>query len=133
MTNNMNNQGYTVLVVEDDEFLSRAMGDKLSREGFQVIKAFNGQEAVDALRQNKPDIMLLDLVMPVKNGFEVLEEVSQDEQLRQIPVIVLSNLGQDSDLQKAKALGATDFLVKSNFPIKSVLERIRFHLEKSDQ
>lgn len=118
------NSKYKILLAEDDKFISRAYVDGLSRAGFQVSLASNGDEAVEKINSEKPDLVLLDVIMPDKNGFEVLESIKQVEELKKIPVIVLSNLGQDSDIQKGKELGAVDYLIKSNFSIKEVVEKI---------
>lgn len=118
------NSNYKILLAEDDKFISRAYVDGLSRAGFQVVLASNGEEAVQKISEEKPDLVLLDVIMPDKNGFEVLESVKQIEELKSIPIIILSNLGQDSDIQKGKELGATDYLIKSNFSIKEVVEKI---------
>lgn len=113
-----------VLLAEDDKFISRAYQDGLKRAGFDVVSAVDGQEAVDKAKTDKPDIILLDLIMPVKNGFEALEEIKQNEETKKIPVIILSNLGQDSDIQKGKNLGAADYLIKSNFSMNEVIKKI---------
>ena len=88
----------------------------------------NGEEVLKVARARKPDLMLLDLVMPIKNGFEVLTELQQDKKYKGIPVIVLSNLGQDSDMAKAKALGAVDYFIKSNTSMKEVIEKVKGYL-----
>ena len=120
-----------ILLVEDDKFLSVALGDKLTREGFTVIKAINGQEATAKIRIQRPDLILLDLIMPQKNGFEVLAELKLDEATKKIPVIILSNLGQDADIRKAKELGAHEYLVKSDVEMKTVVEKIKTEMAKS--
>ena len=118
-----------ILLVEDDQFISRAYGDGLRREGFDVTAATDGVEALERVRSGLPDIILLDLIMPIKNGFEVLEELKADPATRKIPVIVLSNLGQDSDIQKGRELGACDYMIKSNYSMKEVIGKIRQYLE----
>lgn len=119
-----------ILLVEDDKFLSTALGDKLTREGFVVIKTTNGQEALAKIRLERPDLVLLDLIMPQKNGFEVLAEMKLEPLTKHIPVIVLSNLGQEADIKKAKDLGASDYLVKSDVEMKTVVEKIKGELAK---
>ena len=114
----------TVLVVEDDRFISRAYQDGLSRAGFTVKLAFNGQEALTALATDKPSLILLDLVMPVMNGFEFLEKIKNNTDYNKIPVVVLSNLGQESDIKKARDLGAVDYLVKSDIAIHQVIAKV---------
>jgi two-component system, OmpR family, alkaline phosphatase synthesis response regulator PhoP len=120
-----------ILLAEDDKFISRAYEDGLGKAGFEVVVANDGGEAIAKVKSEKPDIVLLDLIMPTKNGFEVLEELKLDPDLSKIPVVVLSNLGQDSDVKKSKDLGAVDYLVKSNFSMKEVIEKIKFYLAKS--
>ena len=120
-----------ILLVEDDKFLSTALDDKLTREGFTVIKALNGQEAITKIRSQQPDLILLDIIMPQKNGFEVLAEIKLDETFKHIPVIVLSNLGQEADIKKAQDLGAVDYLVKSDVEMKIVVEKIKAELAKA--
>ena len=132
-TNNMTEEssGKKVIIIEDDEFLLRAAGDTLKREGFDVFSAKNGEEAMEIMKNNKPDLVLLDIILPVKNGFDTLAEMKSDPTLKNIPVIILSCLGQESDIKKARALGAVDFLIKSDTPIKEVVEKVKFYLAKS--
>jgi two-component system, OmpR family, alkaline phosphatase synthesis response regulator PhoP len=120
----------TIVLAEDDKFISKAYSAGLSDEGFNIIAVYDGEEALKAIKENKPDLILLDLVMPSKNGFEVLEDLNLDKSLKGISVLVLSNLGQESDIEKAKALGAKDYLVKSNFSMKEVIEKVKFYLAK---
>lgn len=119
-----------ILLAEDDKYICRAYKDGLERAGFQVLVAFDGVEAMQKVRSEKPDLILLDLIMPIKNGFEMLEELKKDPAFKRIPVIILSNLGQDSDREKGKSLGAVDYLVKSDFSMKEVIRKVREHLTK---
>lgn len=121
----------TVLVVEDDKFLRKAYLSKLTSSGFQVEVAVNGEEGIAKIKELMPDIVLLDLVMVKKTGFDVLAEVRKDPdpRLKKLPIIVLSSLAQESDIRKAMDLGATDFLVKPNTPISMVVDKIKFHLK----
>ncbi|MFA6255066.1 MAG: response regulator [Patescibacteria group bacterium] len=113
-----------VLVAEDDQFLSKAYSAKLKKSGFEVMLANDGEEVMQKVKTEKPDIILLDLIMPKKDGFEVLAELKKDEKLKKIPVVVLSNLGQEEDITRGKKLGAVGYLVKSNIPISAVVEKI---------
>lgn len=122
---------YTVLIVEDDKFFVKAFKDKLKREGFNVAIALNGKEAMLRLKEEKPDIVLLDLIMPVKDGFEVLEEMKLSDDLKDIPVIILSVLEQSKDVKKGLELGAVDYLVKGDFSISAVVKKIKEHLTKA--
>ncbi len=114
-----------ILVAEDDHFLQKVYLTKLTQEGFSVDVALDGEEALKKLRNAPPDLLLLDLIMPKVNGFDVLLEMKGDAQLKKIPVVVLSNLGQPEDIQKCRELGAKDYLVKANFSINAVVEKIR--------
>ena len=120
--------GGKVLLVEDDGFIVRAYRDGLERAHFSVTTANNGVEAMEKVRADRPDIILLDMILPEKNGFEVLEELHLDPQLASVPVIILTNLGQESDIKKGKELGAVDYLIKADVSLKEVVERVKHHL-----
>lgn len=113
-----------ILLAEDDRFISLAYKDGLTRAGFEVVHAADGVEAIKMLKEFTPDLVLLDIIMPEKNGFEVLEDMRKDEKLKKVPVIVLSNLSQDADIKKGKELGAVDYWVKSNLSMAEVVERL---------
>ena len=113
-----------ILVAEDDKFLANAYRVKLSKAGYEIKIASDGQEAIDSLETFTPDVILLDLIMPVKDGFAVLEELKRNDKWKNIPVIVASNLGQKEDIAKSMALGAADYIVKSQIPINDVLVKI---------
>ena len=114
-----------ILIAEDDKFLVTALADKLERDGFVVRRAKDGLEAMLLLKESKPDLVLLDLIMPKKNGFEVLAEMKADPQLKDVPVLVLSNLGQETDVAKAKSLGAQDYLVKADVQLAEVVVKVK--------
>lgn len=111
----------------------RALKDNLEVEGCTVDTAVNGEEAMERLRSRRPDIILLDLLMPKKDGFSVLEEVKKSSEWRLIPVIVLSNLGGDAEIKRALELGADDYFVKSQHPIEEVIEKVKEYLEGKKQ
>ncbi|MEI6378179.1 MAG: response regulator [Candidatus Falkowbacteria bacterium] len=117
-----------ILLAEDDKFISKAYHDGLMRAGFEVAVVADGEQVLPKIKEFLPDIILLDLIMPVKNGFEVLTDISKEPKYAKIPVIVVSNLGQNSDVEKAKTLGAVDYLVKSNYSLKEIIEKIKSHL-----
>ena len=119
-----------VLVAEDDKFLIKAYSAKLAKEGFAVILATNGNEATAKTKIEHPDVILLDLVMPEKNGFDALYELKQDETTKDIPVIITSNLSQETDIKRGKDLGAADYLVKSDTPIQEIVGKIKQVLSK---
>lgn len=113
-----------ILVGEDDSFLSNAYRVKLTKAGFEVKIARDGQEVIDSLDEFVPDLIILDLIMPVKDGFTTLSEIKANDNWKKIPVVVASNLGQKEDIDKSIALGAIDYIVKSNMPINAVVEKI---------
>lgn len=114
-----------VLIIEDDHFLSSILKSKLEKEGFEVHQAFDGDEGLATLQNMRPDLILLDLIMPKLSGFDVLQQVSVDPELNQIPIMVASNLGQDSDIQKAKQLGAVDYYVKVRTSIDELAQLVK--------
>ncbi|HBK34545.1 MAG: Two-component response regulator [Candidatus Uhrbacteria bacterium GW2011_GWE2_40_58] len=118
----------TILIAEDDHFLSNIYQTKLKKEGFQVLIAKDGEEALSLIQEKKPSVVLLDIMMSKLDGFGVLEEMQKDKDLKKIPVIIMSNLGQDSDVQKGKELGAKDYIIKSDTTLVSVVETIRKYL-----
>lgn len=120
-----------VLVVEDDRFLGSAYKAKLSKSGYDVQLATDGDEALEVLKTFVPAVILLDLVMPNRDGFSTLEAIRQTEGIKDIPVIVASNLGQKEDFDKAISLGATDFIVKSDVSLDELIARIQKHVGSS--
>lgn len=124
----MSEKKYKILLAEDDQFIARAYKDGLEQAGFEVVAAVDGVETVKKIRSEKPDLLLLDLVMPIKSGFGVMEEIKADETIK-VPVLVLSNLSQESDIKKSKELGAIDYIVKSNISMKEVIEVVKKYLK----
>src|SRR5258708_10159360 len=120
-----------ILVVEDDRFLANAYRIKLTKSGFEVHVAKDGQEALEILQTVIPDLILLDVVMPVRDGFSTLEAIKSDEKLKTIPVIVSSNLGQKEDTDRALKLGANDYFVKSDLSLNVLIEKINKLLNPS--
>jgi len=120
-----------ILVVEDEKVLNQIYKDKLNSSGFEVFTAFDGDEAIDMFNKNKPNLVLLDVMIPKKNGYEVLEEIRESEEGKDTPVIMVSNLSQDEDIKKAKDLGVNDFLLKSNIKISDMMDKIKDVLSKS--
>lgn len=118
------NSGKKILVAEDDKYLRNAMRVKLEKSGFTVITAEDGQQAIEKIKANVPNLIILDLLMPVKDGFTVLAEIKNDPTTQKIPVIVASNLGQKEDVDKAMHLGATDYIVKTNMTLGALVEKI---------
>lgn len=113
-----------ILVIEDDRFLRKVYLTKLAQENFDAVSAIDGEEGLNKWKTEKPDLVLLDLILPKMNGFQVLEEAKNDPSIKDIPVIILSNLGQDSDIERGRKIGAIDYLVKANMSINDVVEKI---------
>jgi DNA-binding response OmpR family regulator len=113
-----------VLLAEDDRFLRRAAEARLRRHGLDVLTAADGEEALRIARAEPLDLILLDVVMPKLQGFEVLTALKQDKTTAHIPVLVLSNLGQERDVAQAKALGAVAFLVKAHLSLQDLVDRV---------
>lgn len=114
-----------IMIIEDDKFLSSLMKVRLEKDGFTVIQAFDGEEAIGLLKTERPDLLVLDLIMPKVMGFEVLQTISMMPELQKVPVIILSNLAQDSDIQKAKEFGAKEYFVKVKISIDDIVKKIK--------
>jgi two-component system phosphate regulon response regulator PhoB/two-component system alkaline phosphatase synthesis response regulator PhoP len=121
--------GAKVLVVEDDNFLVSAYRAKLTKAGFTVEIATDGEEALAKLPAFGPDLIILDVVMPRKDGFTTLQEIKQMEAYRHIPVIIATNLGQKDEVERANELGAVDFITKSNLSMNELVEKINNFLK----
>lgn len=119
-----------ILVVEDDQYLIHAYKLKLSQAGFKVELASDGANALDAMKKFKPDVVILDLIMPNVDGFSFLDSMKRDERFKEVPVIVASNLGQKEDVDRAKSLGAVDYFVKSNVSLETIIDKITAVLSK---
>lgn len=117
-----------ILIVEDEETLRSVLQEKLTRSKYDVFVAKDGVEGFTMAKSKKPDLILLDLVMPKRDGFEVLTMLKDEDDLKNIPVIILSNLEEDENLKKALKLGADDYFVKSEHPISEVVEKVKAHL-----
>ena len=114
-----------VLVVEDNTSLRQTLSEFLEADGFSVITASDGEEAITLAQNNSPDIMLLDIILPKKNGFEVIKTLKNDDRSKNIPIVLLTNLGSLSDIQKALDLGATTYLVKGDYQLKEIVAKIK--------
>jgi len=118
-----------ILIVEDDKFLRDLLSARLRKEeDLEVFVAEDGEEGLRKIKEEKPDLVLLDLIMPGIDGFEVLKKVKEDEEIKNIKIIVLSNLGQEEEIKKALDLGAEDYLIKAHFTLEEILSKIRSHL-----
>ena len=119
-----------IIIIEDEEVLLSLLQKKLIDEGYEVDIAKDGEEGLSKLRKNKVDLILLDIVMPKMGGFEVMESLSQDPELSEIPIIIISNSGQPVELSRAKELGAKDWLIKAEFEPDEVVDKVKKQLEK---
>ncbi|MEK7547135.1 MAG: response regulator [Patescibacteria group bacterium] len=119
-----------IFIAEDERFLSTILANRLKKEGFAVSQAFDGQEAVDLLKSERPDLIIIDLILPKKSGFEVLESVSKNPDLNHVPIVVLTNLGQESDIEKAKSLGASEYYIKVRISIDDFMNAIKSMLSR---
>lgn len=128
----MTDEPKNILVIEDDKFLRELISQKLSKEGFKISEAMDGEEGVKKIQQEKPDLILLDLILPGLDGFEVLFQTKQDPALSEIPVIILSNLGQKEDVERGLKMGAVDYLIKAHFTPGEIIEKIKQALEKTN-
>ncbi|MDP3934799.1 MAG: response regulator [Candidatus Giovannonibacteria bacterium] len=123
-------EGAKILIVEDDKFLRDLIVQKLKREGFATSEAVDGEEGLKIAKEKRPDIILLDLILPGLDGFEVLRRMKSDASTASIPVIVLSNLGQKEDMDRAMSGGAEDFMVKAHFTPGEIIAKIKSVLKK---
>jgi len=114
-----------ILFIEDEETLQKTLGEVLKQEGYEIIPALDGKAGLNLLKSEKPDLILLDLVMPKMDGFEVLKRLKADEETKDIPVIVLTNLEGIGDVGKAIELGATTYLVKAQYSLEEVVEKVK--------
>lgn len=114
-----------ILIVEDDKFLRELIKRKLIAEKFEVTEATDGEEAIKKAKEESPDLILLDLILPNIDGFEVLMNVKEDEKTKNIPVIILSNLGQQEEIEKGLKLGAVDYMVKAHFTPGEIIEKLK--------
>ena len=114
----------TILIIEDDKFLRELIVRKLKEEGYQTIEAGEGEEGLEKVKKEKPDLILLDLILPGMDGFEVLGKIKEEPSLSSIPVIILSNLGQSEEVEKGLKMGAKDYLIKAHFTPGEIIEKI---------
>jgi DNA-binding response OmpR family regulator len=120
----------TVLLTDDDPMIIRMYQRKLEHDGFKVNLAFNGEECLEAVKKEKPDIILLDVMMPKMNGIEALKKLKADADAKNIPVIILTNLGdRPEDVAKAKELGAAEYIVKANIQLNDLVEKIKNNIK----
>ncbi len=114
-----------ILIIEDEKIICDLLERKLTREGYSVVITTNGIDGLVKMREDRPDIVLLDIIMPKMGGFEVMEEMNKDETLKDIPIIVVSNSGQPVEIDRIKKMGAKDWLIKTEFDPQEVLEKVK--------
>lgn len=118
-------EGKKIMIIEDDDFLRSLVVTKLQKESFAVATNADGANAVEQIKKEKPDMLLLDLMLPAVSGFDILTALRADAETKLQRVIIFSNLGDDEDIKKGTALGVTDYLVKSNFTLDELVEKIK--------
>lgn len=118
-----------ILIVEDDKFLRELITQKLIKEDFEVSEAVDGEEGIRKIEEEKPDLILLDLILPSIDGFEVLSRMKKESTLASIPVIILSNLGQKDDVERGLKMGAVDYLIKAHFTPGEIIDKIKAALK----
>lgn len=114
-----------ILFIEDEYRFQKTLGDFLRSEGYEIISALDGESGLKLAKRENPNLILLDLILPKKHGLDVLKELRSDNQTKNIPVIILTNLETAEDVQKALELGATTYLVKANYSPEDILEKIK--------
>jgi DNA-binding response OmpR family regulator len=119
-----------VLIIEDEEMLANMYISKFEKEGYQAEKSENGRVGLEEAKTMKPDVILLDIMMPEVDGFMVLKDLKEDPATKNIPIIMLTNLGQEEDVEKGTKLGAIDYLVKANLTPAQVVEKVKEVLSK---
>jgi len=120
---------YTVLLVEDDEMLLQMYTEKFTKSGYTVKSATNGENALEVLKDASPNIMLLDIVMPKMDGFQLLKNLRKDKKYAKVPIIMLTNLGQVEDIRQGEKLGANDYFVKANHTPAEVVAKVKEYLK----
>ena len=124
----MENKKKKIIILEDDKFLLKAYEIKFKQSDFDVILATDGISGFELVEKEKPSLIILDLMLPRMNGFEFLKKIKSDEKLKNIPIIVVSNLGQKNDCEKAIKLGAKEFLIKTNYSLEEIIKKIKGYL-----
>ena len=119
-----------ILLIEDEEILINLLEKKLIQEGYEVSIAKDGEEGLKRMREINPDLILLDIMMPKMGGFEVMEEMNKESELKKIPVVIISNSGQPVELDQAIKLGAKDWLIKTEFDPQEVIDKVEKQIGK---
>jgi len=114
-----------VALIEDDPLIAEMYTTKFTKEGYDIKHAADGAAGLELVKKEKPDIILLDIIMPKMDGFQVLTELRKEATFKDTPVIMLTNLGQEEDVQKGRALGATDYFIKTNFTPAAIVDKVK--------
>ncbi len=115
----------TILIIEDEKDLRFFLKTALSQEGYEVKEAFDAEEGFEKLKEKKPDLILLDILLPGKSGFDFLTQIKADPNFESIPVLILSNYGRQEDIEKGLKLGAVDYLIKANFTLEEIVQKVK--------
>ncbi len=129
----VNNKKTKILLIEDDIFLSSIYSKKFESEGFEMLIALDGEKGLKLALSKKPDLILLDLLLPGIDGFEVLRTLQKNKETQRIPVILLTNLNQKEDIDNGLALGAADYIIKTHFMPSEIVEKVKKFLGKSKE
>jgi len=121
-----------ILLIEDDPFLGEMYTDKFAQSGFKIDVATDGKEGMNKIKKSRPDLILLDVVLPKMDGFEILKELKKDSKLEKIPVVLLTNLGQKNEIEKGLSLGAEEYIIKAHFTPTAVVAKVKEVLTKKE-
>lgn len=124
----MQKEKQKILIIEDEKALMNVMRIKLESENYEVLTALGGEEGIKVIQEKMPDLVLLDIIMPEMDGFEVLEKLKVNEETKDIPVIVLSNSGREEEIEKGRKLGAVDYLIKAQLSLEEMVEKVKKYL-----
>ena len=125
----MTEKQHNILLIEDEEMLANMYETKFKNEGYNIRKALDGETGLKMAREEKPDLILLDIIMPKLDGFSVLKKLKEDPKTKSVPIVLLTNLGQDEDVKKGQALGAEGYLVKANLTPAQVVDKVKQYLK----
>jgi DNA-binding response OmpR family regulator len=114
-----------ILIIEDDKFLRELIAQKLTQEEYEIAEAVDGEDGLQSIKKEKPDLVLLDLILPGMDGFEVLTKAKEDAEIAGIPIIILSNLGQRDDIERGLKIGAVDYMIKAHFTPAEIIAKIK--------
>ncbi|MEK9194439.1 MAG: response regulator, partial [Patescibacteria group bacterium] len=119
-----------ILLVEDELLLANLLRQRFLKEGFKIVLARDGEEALKLLKDIKPDLILLDIILPKISGFELMQKLKEDPSIKSAPIVVISNLGQEGDIEKGQVLGAVGYFIKAKLSIEELVGQVKKFLEK---